>query len=194
MTSDLRWRILSLQAVLILVFAFLAGFCYWGATFTHTNVRDQLVAQKISFAPAAAISPTEYAPADRSLLLQYAGQPVDTGTKARVYADSFIGTHLRVMAGGQTYSQVSAAFLKNPKNQQLAILRQNLFMGTMLRGSLLQAYGWDQVASYVFVAALGLTLATIVVLAAFLYELVIVPRREPILDTKTIATRVSVTA
>src|SRR5690242_579817 len=92
MTSDLRWRIVSLQAILILVFAFLAGFCFWGANFTHTNVKDQLVAQKINFAPAAAISPKEYSPSARANLLKYAGQPVDTGVKAQVYANDFIGT------------------------------------------------------------------------------------------------------
>jgi hypothetical protein len=86
-------------------------------------------------------------------LLKYAGYPVGSGAKAQVYADDFIGTHLAAMSGGRTYSQVSAQYLKNPKNQQVAILRNNLFMGTMLRGSLLQAYGWDQVATYVLYAA-----------------------------------------
>jgi hypothetical protein len=194
MTSQLRWRILSLQAVLILLFAGLAGVAFWGANFAHTNVRDQLVAQKISFAPAAAISPKEYSPSARANLLKYAGQPVDNGTKAQIYANDFIGTHLNAMAGGQTYSQVSAQFLKNPKNQQLAILRTNLFMGTMLRGSLLQAYGWDQVASYVLSAAYGLTLAALIVLVAFLFELVVAPRREPIIEGKTLATKIGATA
>src|SRR5437868_1984502 len=121
MTSSLRWRILTLQAVLILLFGFLAGFAFWGATFAHSNVKDQLVSQKISFAPAAAITAQEYAPAARATLLKYAGQPVDTGAKAQVYANDFIGTHLTAIANGRTYSEVSSAYLKNPKNQQLAI-------------------------------------------------------------------------
>lgn len=158
----------------------------WGERSRHVYSRGNR--------PAAAISPKEYAPAARANLLQYAGQPVDTGTKAQVYANDFIGTHLSAMAGGRTYSQVSAEFLKNPKNQQVAILRNNLFMGTMLRGSLLQAYGWDQVATYVLFAAYGLTLATLIVLAAFLFELVIVPRREPIIEGRTLATRIGATA
>jgi hypothetical protein len=92
----------------ILVFSFLAGFCFWGANFTHNNVKHQLVAQKVGVAPAAAISPKAYSPSARATLLEYAGQPVDNGTKDEVYANDFIGTHLAAMSGGRTYSQVSA--------------------------------------------------------------------------------------
>jgi hypothetical protein len=138
----------------------------------------------VGVAPAAAISPKAYSPSARANLLEYAGQPVDNGTKAEVYANDFIGTHPAAMSGGRTYSQVRAQYLMNPKHQQVAILRNNLFMGTMFRGSLLQAYGWDQVATYVLYAANALTFATPVVLGAFLFELIIGPRREPITQAK----------
>ena len=54
MGSGLRWRVVSLQVVMVVVFAFIAGFMYWGANFTHSYVHDELVSQKISFPPASA--------------------------------------------------------------------------------------------------------------------------------------------
>jgi hypothetical protein len=178
MTPTLRWRILVLQIGLTAVLAFCAGFLFWGANYTHSNVRDQLVAQKIAFPPAVAFSPKEYPASALATLRGYAGQPVDNGPKAKAYADDFIAVHLNAVANGRTYSEVSAAYLKNPKNVQLQVERTTLFMGTMLRASLLQAYGWWQVGDYAFYAAIGLTIAALLVFLAFLFELLVAPRRE----------------
>ena len=186
MTDSLRWRILSLQGALIVVFAFLAGFAFWGANFTHSQVHDQLIAQKIAMPDKATLSPKEYSQADITALAPYSGSMLDNGNKAKAYADHYIQVHLNAM--GMTYSQASAKYMAltigqklpatNPKVQALGNLRQALFMGTTLRGSLLQAYAWDTIGSYAFFAAIGLTFAALVVLIAFLFELVVVPRRE----------------
>ena len=60
MTSGMRWRIVTLQAVLVLVLAFCAGFLYWANNFTTTLVRDQLVAQQIYFPDKGSPSLVEY--------------------------------------------------------------------------------------------------------------------------------------
>lgn len=178
MTRELRWRIVSLQVILVLVFAFCAAFLFWGSSFINGMVHDELVAQKIFFPPASEIKPGgALDPAVFSQEIRnYAGQQVDSGDKARVYADDFIAVHLNKVAGGQTYSQVSAAAQAEPTNVQLAAQANTLFRGETLRGLLLNTYGWSQVAMYAFYAAIGLTIAAIVVLGALVFELVTAPR------------------
>ncbi|MGH2344903.1 MAG: hypothetical protein ACRDG4_06725, partial [Chloroflexota bacterium] len=83
MTKDLRWRVVILQITLVVVLAFVAGFLYWAAGFTHSYVHDQLSQQKITFpaAGSAALNPKEFPD-----LQQYAGQAVNDGDKAKAYA------------------------------------------------------------------------------------------------------------
>src|SRR2546423_1491538 len=84
-TSELRWRIVALQALMVLVLGFCAGFLFWGSGFVNGMVHDQLVAPKISFPPASeirtggALDPALF-PAE---IPNYAGQAVDNGDKAR---------------------------------------------------------------------------------------------------------------
>jgi hypothetical protein len=177
MNRDLRWRIIILQAILVVVLAFVAGVAYWAADFTHSYVHDQLAQQKISF-PAKgtpALDPKEFPD-----LQQYAGQAVDTGPKAKAYANGFIGRHLDSVAGGKKYSEVSAQAQANPNDQQLAGQVQTLFRGETLRSILLNAWGWWTVGSYALYAAIGLTVAAVGVTAALLFELLIAPRREAV--------------
>src|SRR5262245_4564811 len=77
----------------------------WGYSFANTSVRDQLSAQQIYFPPAGsdALAPPEIG----RYLDRYAGQQLTTGAQAEAYADHFIAVHLREVAGGQTYAQVS---------------------------------------------------------------------------------------
>ena len=178
MNRGLRWRIVSLQVIVVLVLGFCAGFAFWGSSFINGMVHDQLASQKISFPPASeiraggALDPAEF-PAE---IRAYAGQPLDTGDKARVYANDFIGIHLTKVANGQTYSQVSAAAQADPKNTALANQANTLFKGETLRGLLLYAWGWSQVALYAFYAAIGLTIAAIAVYATLVFEVVVATR------------------
>jgi hypothetical protein len=73
---------------------------------------------------------------------QYAGQLMTNGAQAEVYADHFIANHLKVIGGGQTYAQLSAKALTQPKNVALTGQADAMFKGTMLRGSLLNAYAF----------------------------------------------------
>jgi hypothetical protein len=170
----------TLQVILILVLGFCAGFLFWGSSFINGMVHDQLVAQKIYFPPSSeitaggALDPAEFSQEIRN----YAGQQVDNGDKARVYANDFIAVHLSKVANGQTYSQVSAAAQADPTNTTLANQANTLFKGETLRGLLLNAYGWSQVAFFAFWAAIGLTIAAIVVLGALIFELATAPRTE----------------
>src|SRR5262252_5760391 len=111
----------------------------WGANFADHIVHTQLSEQKITF-PAKGSPALD--PAEFPGLQRYAGQVVDNGPKAKAYADQFIKVHLKGVANGQTYSEVSGKSLQNPKDAQLQAQAQTLFRGETLRGLLLNVWGW----------------------------------------------------
>jgi len=179
MTTGMRWRIIPLQAVLVVVLGVVSGFLFWANSFTTSQVRDELVAQKIYFPgtdqikAGGALDPAEF-PLE---IRQYAGQQVDTGDKARIYANDFIGIHLGKVANGQTYSQVSTAAQADPTNTKLAAQKATLFQGETLRSILLNAYGWWTMGVYAGYAAIAMVAATLAVLGALLFELALAIRR-----------------
>lgn len=179
MNKGLRWRIITLQVVMVVVLGFCAGFLYWGSNFVTGMVHDQLAAQKIYFPASDSAAIKALPPEDATAMQQYAGQQLTTGDQAKVYANNFIGVHLQEVANGQTYSQVSAASLADPKNTTLQNQANTLFKGETLRGLLLNAYGWSQVGLYAFYTAIGLTVASIVVLGTLIFEVVTALRTAP---------------
>ena len=63
------------------------------------------------------------------------------------------------IAGGKTYSQVSDEWIAGGmKNEKLAGERTTLFMGSTLKGLLLNAWGWGQVGSIAVLAGILLIL------------------------------------
>ena len=102
---------------------------------------------------------------------QYAGQQMLTGAQAEVYANDFIAVHLKEIGGGQTYAQLSTKAQADPNNTALAGQVNTIFKGTMLRGSLLNAYGYwffGQIALY---AAIGAFVAAALMLVLTLLGL-----------------------
>jgi hypothetical protein len=129
------------------------------ANFAKSYVKDQLSQQKITFKPVAALTAEEKKAA---CLVEYAGQPVDSGAKAECYANHFIGLHVKSTAGGKTYAelgdvqtglrtQITKAQAANDPNlanlqKQLTDVttqRETLFKGETLRGLLLTSYGFS---------------------------------------------------
>jgi hypothetical protein len=172
MNRGLRWRVFVLQVGLIGILAFVSGFAFWASSFATGQVHDNLAAQQIFFPAANSPAITSLPAADAAAMSVYAGQQMTTGAQAQTYADHFIGVHLKEIAGGQTYSQVSAAAQADPTNTKLAGQVQTLFRGETLRGLLLNSYGWSQIGQYAAYAAIGLAIAAGAVLLAFLYEIV----------------------
>jgi hypothetical protein len=173
MTTGLRIRVMVLQVGLIGILLFCAGFLFWGNSFIQGTIHDQMVAQKIYFpaSGSAGLSASEFPD-----LQQYGGQQVVNGVQAKAYADGFIGRHLEKVAGGKTYSEVSAASMANPKDTKLAGQVQTLFRGETLRGLLLNAYGWWMVGQYALYAAVGLAIAAGAVFVAFAVEVALALR------------------
>jgi len=159
----------AVELVLFLVLAIGGGLLLWGGTFANNMVHDQLSAQQIRF-PAkgtAALDAKEFPGLQR-----YAGQLVDSGPKAKAYANEFIAKHLNAVAGGQTYSQVSALSQANPTDTKLAGQVQTLFRGETLRGLLLYAWGWSVVGHIASIVAYGAFAGAAIVLIALVLGLV----------------------
>src|SRR5437868_4425549 len=169
MFSKAHARRTAVELVLFLVLAIGGGLLLWGGTFANNMVHDQLSAQQIKF-PAKgtpALDAKEFPGLQR-----YAGQLVDSGPKAKAYANQFIGKHLKSVANGQTYSQVSTQAQANPTDTKLAAQVQTLFRGETLRGLLLYAWGWSVVGTIAFWVANAAFVGALIVLAAILYSLI----------------------
>jgi hypothetical protein len=148
--------------VLVVVLLVAGGLLTWGASFSSSNVHNQLAEQQIFFPPksvwAHAKAGTEITPAMIPYLEKYSGQELLTGAQAEAYADHFIAIHLSELPYGGVYSKLSTAARANPANTKLAGLEQVSFQGTTLRGLLLEAYGfselgqialWGAIASFI---------------------------------------------
>jgi hypothetical protein len=144
---DILASVGGIAIVVALVVA--GGLLTWGHSFVNSNVHNQLSQQQIYFPPNAAFAHpkagTEITPSMIPSVSQFAGQQLLTGEQAKVYANDFIAVHLSEMPYGGVYSKVSAAALANPKNAQLAQVKQTVFTGTTLRGLLLEAYAFSTV-------------------------------------------------
>ena len=192
MTRGLRWRVFVLQVGLIGIFGFLAGFLFWGNSFVHNMVSDELTAQKISVPAIGApgFDAKDLGAAQYAEISQYAGQAVTTGPQAQAYANDYINVHLQKVAAGQTYSQISGQLIAEnakatPDAKKVATLsgqRTTLFMGETLRGLLLNAYGWWTIGQYAFYAAIGLTVAAFAVFAALVFEILAMRRKTEVTE------------
>jgi len=171
MTRELRWRIITLQVIMAGVLAFAAGLAFWGSTFTNDQVRAQLAPQKIFFPKDVSKGVPE---PEKSALTPYLGQQVVTGEQAHVFAENYLGLHLRELADGKVYSELSgiARAEKDPaKKAEADELVQTAFRGETLRSMLNQAWAFSIFGSVAFYAGMGLALVTLIVLGALVFEL-----------------------
>jgi hypothetical protein len=136
-----------------------SGALFWTYSFIHSQVHDQMAAEKIYFPDAGSAGLNALPQPDRDKVAQYAGQQLLTGSQAEVFADHYIKVHLKTIGGGKTYSELSAASIADPANAKLAGQVQTLFRGETLRGMLLNAYAFDTMAVVARYAAWGAMIA-----------------------------------
>jgi hypothetical protein len=183
MTHEIRWRIITLQIVGTLVLACCAGVGYWAHSFTHDQVRSQLSEQQVTFPPAGSPAITSLPAANASAMGQYAGQAMVTGDQAHTYAQNFIAVHLGEIGAGKTYSYWSGKALAEQKTNPKQFVIDNgialtLFRGETLRSLLLQAWAFWFAGTLALYAAIVLTLGSLVVFLALLFEVLVAPARE----------------
>ncbi len=173
MNAAIRWRILVLQVIAFLVFGGAAGAAYYASSFAHQQIHDQLAPQQIVF-------PASQAQGLFPDLQRYAGQQVLDGYQAHAYAEKFIARHLQEIGQGHPYSYWSSQALQatdpatKAKDQAIA---DTLFKGETLRSLLNEAWTFWVIGDIAFYAAIGLTVAALLTLAAFVFELVSASRQ-----------------
>jgi len=166
MTNALRWRVLVLQAGLVLILGFVAGFASGGRVHPQL-VTTQLAAQNITFRPTTA-RPSSSCQGRRGR-----HEPVRGPGDDHRRPGPGLGQRLHQGPPQQdaTYDAASALARANPTSTVDAQTEATVFQGTTLRGMLLNAYGWWTVGTYALFAAIGLTIAAGVVLLTFVFEL-----------------------
>jgi hypothetical protein len=193
----IRWRIITLQAIMVVVLVGASGFALAMGSFTTSQIHDELTAQSIFFPTAdqiktgGALDPAEFPQEIRD----QAGNQVTDGNQARIYANDFLALHLQKVAGGLTYATIGpkitaanaalAAASKTDPNYatlqaNVATLngeRDTLFKGETLRSMLLNAYGWWTVGVYTTYAGFALVIVAFVVLGALVFELFVAGRK-----------------
>jgi hypothetical protein len=161
-------RIVSFVGLGLSVFLFVAAaLLNWGASFTDESVATQLSQQKITMPDKDSAGFKALPEEAQRALAPFSNMPLTTGKQAQAYADFYIGSHLKGIAGGKVYSEVSgialAAAAKSkaePANIALATeagvlmgQRTTLFMGETLRGLLLYSFAFWQIGQIAMYAA-----------------------------------------
>lgn len=182
----LLWSLLSIGGLAV------GGISLWLGSFVQSNIRTELAVQQITFNAEERLSDAERAIPG---LVENAGQPVATGNQARIYSE-LIALHMRQSAeeagypgavyatlGGTQRELRAAVATAQESGDQAAIdaaqasltavtnLRNTMLTGSNLRGNLLSAYGWDNVATGVMVAGVAVLVISVVFLVLFNFEL-----------------------
>jgi hypothetical protein len=181
----LLWLILAVGAVALGVIVLGLG------SFVQDNIRTELVSQQISFSPAEGLSDEEKAIPG---IVENAGLPLTTGNQAKVYSE-YIGLHMSESAEGAGYPGAVYATLGGAQRELRAAvaaaqetgneeaiaeaqaqltavtnLRNTMLTGSNLRGNLLAAYGWDNVATGMVAAGVVVLVLGGLFLILFVYE------------------------
>lgn len=161
------------------------------ANFAKNYVKTQMTEQKITFKTVDKLTDEEKA---QPGLIKYAGQDLLTGKQAEVYANEFIGLHLRASTKGLSYAELgvpaSAArtALADAKKAgvtdvadlekavaETTATRETAFKGETLRGLLLTSFGFSELGrkaeQFSQIAYLGSALFLLLALAGFAHAL-----------------------
>lgn len=190
--SAAMWsRVLLLWLTLGIGALVLGGIALWLGSFIQSNIREELASQQIAFSPAEQLSDAERA---ISGVVDNAGKLIETGNQAQVYAN-YIGLHIAESAEAAGYPGGSYATMGTAQRELRAAvaaateagdaealekaqadlttatnLRNTMLTGSTLRGTLLSAYGWDNVASGVIAAGGFVSVLALVFFVLFIYE------------------------
>lgn len=181
----LLWLILSIGALVI------GGIALYMGDFVHGNVSDELVAQQITFTAEENLSDAERAIPG---IVENAGQPLTTGNQAQVYSE-YILLHSQQSAERAGYPGEVYATLGGPQRQLRADvaaaaeagdeealaeaqaeldtvtgLRNTMLTASNLRGALLAAYGWDNVATGITYAGIAMIVLAVAFFGLFIFE------------------------
>lgn len=153
----LNWvGVLFIAIFLVACFGMLIGY-----NFTSSQVRSQLVEQKVFFPVKGQL---DYQDLVKANITQYAGKQVVTGAEAQLFANKIIAVDTAAISGGKTYAELSAASMANPSNTGLVNQVQLVFRGDTLRGLLLNAYAFGFIGVIALYGAIGMFFAMLIML------------------------------
>src|SRR5260370_11007875 len=118
--SAIMWRIVSLQAVMVVVLVGAAIFAFGLGTFTTTQIREELTAQQIYFPTAdqikagGALDPAKF-PQE---IKDQTGNQLDDGNHARIYANDLLADDLIGDASSPTHATIGSK--RSAHNPRLA--------------------------------------------------------------------------
>lgn len=150
----------SIGLVLAVGLVFLSGALFWAHDFIHSQVEEQLAAQKISFPEKDSPAFKALNEEDQRAIEPFAGQRLTTGAGAAAFANHYIGAHLEQTGGGKTYSELSESSRTNPDDAALKAKVETMFKGETLRGVLLNAYAFDTMAVIARIIAVAAAVAS----------------------------------
>ena len=181
----LLWLTLTIGALVV------GGVALGLGRFVQDNIRTELTSQQISFNAADKMSDEEK---QIPGMVENAGQPLTTGNQAKVYSE-LIALHVGTSAEDGGYPDASYATLGGVQRElraavktatdakdQAAIddaqakltavtnLRNTMQTASNLRGNLLSAYGWDNVASGIIATGAFILVLAVVFFVLFVYE------------------------
>lgn len=154
----------SLGLILAVGLIFLSGALFWAHNFIHSQVVEQLSAQKIKFPAADSPAFKALNEEDQEAIRPFAGQSLTTGAGAAAFANHYIGAHLEKSGGGKTYSELSEESRANPDSAELKAKVETMFKGETLRGVLLNAYAFDTMAVVARIIAVAAVIAAAILL------------------------------
>lgn len=172
-------RIVSFVGLGLSIFLFIAAaLLNWGASFADESVATQLSQQKITMPDKDSAGFKALSQEAQDALAPFSKMPLTTGEQAQAYADFYIGSHLKGIADGKVYSEVSGMALAasakskaDPANVQLATeaatlmgQRTSLFMGETLRGLLLYSFAFWQIGQIAMYAAWAAAVGGVIML------------------------------
>ncbi|MEO8392226.1 MAG: hypothetical protein ABI700_04460 [Chloroflexota bacterium] len=159
--------------------------------FVQDNIRTELTSQEITFTAADKLADEEKQVPG---ILENAGLPLTTGNQAQAWA-GLMALHMQEAAAGAGYPDASYATLggiqrdlkaavttATSSGDQAAIdkaeadltavtnLRNTMLTGNTLRGNLLSAYGWDNVATGITAGGAFILVLALVFFVLFFYE------------------------
>lgn len=146
-----------LGSAVTVVLVVVGALAWYGYSFATGMVKDQLSAQQIYFPARDSEAFKALSAEDQAQVGRFAGEQLTTGEQAKVYANNYIGDHLKKIGGGKTYAEVSDEAMKDPTNTKLQQQKATLFQGETLRGMLLGSgyafWTFGMIAQYAAIAA-----------------------------------------
>ena len=191
--SAAMWaRVLLLWLALCVGAVAVGGVALWLGGFIQSNIRTELASQQITFSAADKLTEEEKAVPG---MVENAGLPLTNGNQAQAYA-GLMQLHMKNAAEGAGYPEATYATLGGIQRELRAKveaankagdkdaadkatteltaatnLRNTMLTGSTLRGTLLSAYGWDNVATGVTATGAAMMVLALGFLVLFVFEL-----------------------